>query len=99
MGANSYIESMGCRIGLLIVLALSVACGPSEREREARHQREEQDRNSAAFKIGEAAHELAKHAEKAAAIAGRKLDEGARKAAEGWKEKEKEDREKARQNH
>jgi len=69
-------------------LAILFACSRSHK------QEREGDRNSAAYKVGEAAHEVAKHAEKAAEAAGRQLNESARKAAEGWKAKEKEDREK-----
>ncbi len=83
-------------VALLILLTLSACFRPSEGERAVQREREERDRNSAAFKAGEVAHEIAKHAEKAAAIAERKLEESARKAGEGWKQKEKEDREKAR---
>jgi hypothetical protein len=79
--------SMRCIVGLLIVLTLG-SCSNRETQR---------DQSSAAFKAGEAAHEIAKHAEKTAAAAGRELKESARKASEGWKQKEKEDREKARQ--
>ncbi|MBV9771408.1 MAG: hypothetical protein JOZ32_17690 [Bryobacterales bacterium] len=88
---------MRCVAGLLMILALGACSGPTEREREAQREREQRDRNSAAFKAGEAAHEIAKQAAKAAAIAERKLEESARKADEGWKQKAKEDREKARQ--
>jgi hypothetical protein len=83
---------MRCVLGLLIILTLG-ACS----NRDAQREREERDRSSAAFKAGEAAHEIAKHAEKTAAAAERELKESARKASEGWKQKEKEDREKARQ--
>jgi hypothetical protein len=86
---------MRCRVILLIILIISACSRPGERERAAQREREQSDRNSAAFKLGEAAHEVAKHAERTAAAAERKLEEGARKAGEGWKEKEKEDREKA----
>ena len=89
--------SIRCGVGLLIILT-SACSHPSEQPREAQREREERDRNSAAFKVGETAHEIAKQAEKAAAVAGRKLEESARKASEGWKQKEKEDREKAREN-
>jgi hypothetical protein len=81
--------------GLPIILTLG-ACS-HRGEREAQREREERDRNSAAFKVGEAAHEIAEHAAKTAAAAERQLRENARKASEGWKQKEKEDREKARQ--
>jgi uncharacterized lipoprotein len=85
--------------GLLIILTISGCSHRSEQEREAQHEREERDRNSAAFKVGEAAHEVAKQAEKAAALAERKLQENARKASEGWKQKEREDRGKSDQSH
>ena len=63
---------MRYRISLLMILTLSACSHPTERQREAQREREESDRNSAAFKVGEAAHEIAKHAEKAAAAAERK---------------------------
>ena len=85
-------------ITLLLILIISACSRPTERERDAQRQRDERDQNSAAFKVGEAAHEIAKHAEKTAAAAGRKLEDSAHKAAEGWKQKEREDQEKARQN-
>jgi hypothetical protein len=88
---------MRCVVGLLLIVTLSACSHPTERERDAQRAREESDRNSAAFKVGEAAHEIAKHAEKTAAAAERELEESARKAREGWKQKEKEDRDKARQ--
>jgi hypothetical protein len=88
---------MRFRAGLLIILMLSGCSYRSEREREAQREREQRDRDSAAFKVGEAAHEIAKHAEKAAAVAERKLEDSARKASEGWKQKEREDREKSSQ--
>jgi hypothetical protein len=77
---------------LIVVAVLSNAC-QSEGEREAERRRLEQDRNSAAFKAGQAAHEIAKEAAKAGAAAARKLDESARKAREGWKAQERKDRE------
>jgi vacuolar-type H+-ATPase subunit H len=49
-----------------------------------------QDRNSPAYKAGETAHDIVKGAEKAAKAAGRKIDESARKAREGWREKSRE---------
>jgi hypothetical protein len=91
------LTSMRCFIGLFIILTLGGCSHRGEREREAQREREESDRNSAAFKVGEAAHEIAKHAEKTAAAAERKLEDSARKASEGWKQKDREDREKARE--
>jgi hypothetical protein len=90
---------MRCLVSLLVIVSLSACSYRSDRERTAQREREESDRNSAAFKAGEVAHEIAKHAENTAAAAGRKLEESARKASEGWKQKEKEDREKARDSH
>jgi hypothetical protein len=75
------------RVALLIVLTVS-GCSRNRGER---------DRDSPAFKAGQAAHEIASHAEKTAAEAARELQETARKAKEGWKQKEREDREKAGQ--
>jgi hypothetical protein len=88
---------MRCVSGLLIILTLAACSHRSESERNAQRERDERDRNSAAFKAGEAAHEIAERAAKTAAAAERELKESARKASEGWKQKEKEDREKARQ--
>ncbi len=77
---------------LAAAILLSTGC-ETARQREAERQREEQDQKSAAFRAGQAAHEIAKEAEKAAAAAGRKLDESARKAREGWKDQERKDQE------
>jgi len=84
-----------CRVGFVIILTLSACSHPSEQRRRVEREQEERDRNSAAFKAGEAAHEIAKQAERTAAAAERKLEEGAHKAREGWKQKEAEEREKA----
>ena len=55
---------------LLLILTVSACSHRSERERKAQRETgEERDRSSAAFKAGEAAHEIAKHAEKTAAAA------------------------------
>jgi hypothetical protein len=64
-----------------------------EAQREAEYRREQADRNSAAYRAGEAARELTRKAEHAATVAGRKLDESARKAREGWNDQTKRDRE------
>jgi len=77
---------------LTVAAVISTGC-QSQSQREAERRREEQDRSSAAFRAGEAAHKIAKEAERAAAAAGRKLDDSARKAREGWKEQERKDRE------
>lgn len=81
---------------LLAVSIPALFCGSCQpgphRTAEERH--EPADRNSPAFKAGEAAHEIADGAAKAARTAARKLDEGAEKAREGWKAKAREDREK-----
>lgn len=85
---------------LLIVAAITMtACSDfGETNRDAQRERERKDQDSVAFKAGEVAHEIAKHAGKAAAAAAREFGQGVRKASEGWKEKEREDREKARRN-
>jgi hypothetical protein len=79
-------------VALIAAAAVSGAC-QSEREREAERSRVERDRGSAAFKAGQAAHKLANGAAKVAEAAGRKLDNAAGKAREGWKEQERKDRE------
>ncbi|MGB6946597.1 MAG: hypothetical protein WBE37_29640 [Bryobacteraceae bacterium] len=76
-------------LSLLIVLTIS-GCSSKRQGR---------DQDSPAFKAGEAAHEIAKHAEKTAVEAERQLKESARKAKEGWKQKDREDREKSSQQH
>lgn len=80
--------------GLLIILTI----GGCSRARP----RQERDRDSAAFKAGAAAHDIAKQAAKTAAEAERQLrqserqlQDSARKVKEGWKQKEREDQEKA----
>jgi|HubBroStandDraft_6_1064221.scaffolds.fasta_scaffold1375070_1 hypothetical protein len=83
------------RAELLILVTLSACSHPSEQQRRAERERDDRDRSSAAFKAGEAAHEIAKQAERTAAAAERKLEESARKASEGWSQKEREDREKS----
>ena len=62
----------------IIVAALAMtACSNSDNiNRNAQRERELKDRNSVAFKAGEAAHEIAKRDEKAAATAVRELDQG-----------------------
>jgi hypothetical protein len=82
---------MRCRVGLLIILAIT-GCSHSNKGKE-------RDQDSPAFKVGEAAHEIAKHAAKTAAEAERQLQENARKAKEGWQKKEREDRGKASPDH
>lgn len=69
---------------IALLFALFFSGCHTESQRQAERRREEQDRNSAAFKAGEAAHRAADEAARIAAAAGRKLDEGARKAREGW---------------
>ncbi len=79
-----------------LALALTSACTSArdrEAKREAEYRQQQADRNSAAFRAGEAAHELTRKAEHAAAVAGRELNESARKAREGWKEQAQRDRE------
>ena len=84
---------------MVATLAMSACSNFDNTNRHAQRERELKDRDSVAFKAGAVAHDIAKHAEKAAATAARELDQGVRKASEGWKEKEREDREKARRNY
>lgn len=81
---------------IVAAIAMTACSNTGNTSRNAQRERDLKDRDSVAFKAGEAAHEIAKRAEKAAAKAARELDQGVRKASEGWKEKEREDREKAR---
>ena len=80
----------------LILFTFLIACGPSEEQRRAQREREQQDQKSAAFRAGKIAHDVAKETEKVAAAAGRKLAEDARKAKEGWNQQARDDRDKAR---
>lgn len=70
-------------------LALTSCIGsresPAERERNA---------NTAAGKVGRAAHAVAKQTEKAARAAGKKLGQAAHEAHDGWQEAARADREK-----
>lgn len=75
---------MRVRFFAALTLAAGIAvsaCGPRESEAQRRH-----DANSPAGKIGQAAHRAAVEADKAAAVAGRKLDKAAHDAREGWNE-------------
>ena len=67
---------------LLLSAMLSVSGCTSTESEAQRHA----DANSAAGKLGQAAHSVAVHAEKAAKVAGRKLDKAAHQAHEGWEE-------------
>jgi hypothetical protein len=75
---------MGVRwVGAILIgswLTLS-ACGYRETTEE-RHR----DANSAAGKVGQAAHKVAVEAGKASRAVGRQLDKAAHDAHEGWKE-------------
>src|SRR4051812_38382761 len=76
----------------LLIAIWSVSC-QTQSQRDAERLRQERDRNSAAFKAGQAAHKIANEAEKLGAEASRKLGESARKAREGWKAQSQKDRE------
>jgi hypothetical protein len=86
-------------LGTLFMVAAWTACGPTEDQRRAQHEREQKDQSSAAFKAGKVAHEVAKESEKVAAAAGRKLAEGARNAKEGWDQQARDDKKKAHDDH
>jgi hypothetical protein len=76
---------------LVVSLALlPTACRPGPDRQVERQSEKKEDKNSPAYKAGQTAHEIATDAVKAAKAAGRKLDEGARKAREGWNDKAKE---------
>ena len=83
---------------LLLLMNAALACGNHRQRNTEDVRQQERDRNSAAFKAGKIAHEIAKNTGKVAAAAGRKLGESAKKAGEGWKEQAREDREKSRSN-
>jgi hypothetical protein len=83
---------------LLYVVAISCtlslgACGRVHENSESR-KKEERDRNSASFKAGEIAHGLSKEVGKAANAAGREIGKDAREAHDGWKQAQRDEREK-----
>ena len=63
--------------GLLALSACTSRESPEERHRDA---------NTPAGKVGQAAHKVAVEADKAGRVAGRKLQQAAHDAREGWKE-------------
>ena len=75
------------------VVAVFVSACQTQQQRNAERERERQDAKSAAYRAGEALRRLATEAEKASAVAARKLDDSARKAREGWREQERRDQE------
>jgi hypothetical protein len=83
---------------IVLVVLMMGGCWRSDHSRKEAGSRgaTPEDKNSAAFKAGKMAHKLANETGKAAAAAGRKLQESAHKAHEGWKEQSKEDRERRR---
>ena len=81
---------MGRRKTLFILGFLMLAgCG----YRETPEQRRE-DANTAAGKVGQAAHKVAVEAGKASRVIGRELDKAAHDAHEGWKEAARKDQKK-----
>jgi hypothetical protein len=68
---------------LLLSAILSVSGCSTSTESDAQRRSEA---NSAAGKLGQAAHKVAVHTEKAAKVVGRKLDKAAHQAHEGWEE-------------
>jgi hypothetical protein len=76
-----------CLATISFVALLSLGgCGYRETPQEHR-----QDANSAAGKVGQAAHKVAVEAGKATRAVGRQLDKAAHDAHEGWKEAERKD--------
>ena len=90
MGIDMFRQSI-CVFAVVTLSLGAVGCRPGP-HRVADEQQPVEDRSSPAYKAGAAAHEIVNGAEKAAKAAGRKLDESARKAREGWKEKGRESR-------
>ena len=84
-------------VSAFLGIGLALTGCQSAQQREAERRREVEDRNSPAYKAGEAAHKIAREAENAASAAGRKLQESARKAREGWKEQSSKERERERE--
>jgi predicted small lipoprotein YifL len=76
----------------LLIAALS-GCGRHGRDQNAT-ERDQPDRDSAAFKAGEVAQELSKEAGKAAKAAGREIGKDAHAMQEGWNQAQRDDREK-----
>lgn len=84
------------RTGLgILLLAAFVSFGACTRSSESATQRHD-DANSPAGKVGQAAHTVAVHTEKAAKVAGQKLAKAAHQAHEGWKEAARQDKSKSK---
>lgn len=81
----------------MIAAALVTGACQSQQQRQAERRRVEQDRDSAAFKAGQAAHKVATATGKVAAAAGRRIGEGVKKAHEGWKDQAQQDRNRKQQ--
>ena len=73
---------------LSLATLLSVSACTTSTESDAQRRSEA---NSAAGKLGQAAHSVAVHTEKAAKVVGRKLDKAAHQAHEGWEESARKD--------
>jgi hypothetical protein len=73
---------MRFRIATMVAL-LAFGLGGCKRESDADRKH---DVDSAAYRAGKAAHQLATEADEAAKKAGRKLDQAAKSAKEGWKD-------------
>jgi hypothetical protein len=73
---------MRFRIAAVVAL-LAFGLGGCKRDSDADRKH---DVDSAAYKAGKAAHQLADETQEAAKKAGRKLDEAAKSAKEGWKD-------------
>lgn len=75
-------------IGLFVAALLLLSGCSTSTESESQRR---SDANSAAGKLGQAAHSVAVHTERAAKVAGRKLDKAAHQAHEGWEESARKD--------
>ena len=70
------------RSTVLACFAAALACGPPQSVSSERRG----DPNTAAGKVGQAAHKAAVQVDKAGRVVGRKLDKAAHDVHEGWKE-------------
>ena len=66
---------------IVAALVLTSACGPRETADER-----QRDANTAAGKLGQAAHKAAVQADKAGRVIGKELQQAAHDAHEGWKQ-------------
>jgi hypothetical protein len=78
----------------MLVLTLAAGLGACSRAPSESASQRNHEANTAAGKVGQAAHTVAKDAGKVAKSAGRSLSKAAHEAREGWKEADRRDRSK-----